>query len=211
MKIITIPVGFMEVNAYLYYEPDTKVGVVIDPGFNAERIWAEIQKAELQIIATLVTHGHFDHIGAVEPLLESTGALLYAARAEAMVLRNANINASISHLKTPIEITKYTPLDDGDEIRIGRAVLRVLLTPGHTVGSISLYDEREKVLFAGDTLFYRSIGRADRPTGNEDVLKASIREKLYTLPDDTRVLPGHGPETTIRDEKKYNPYVRPAK
>jgi len=208
MELITIPVGFMEVNAYLYYDPDMKEGVVIDPGFDAERIWAVIQKAGVRIVATVLTHGHFDHISAVHPLFQYTASLLYASRAESMVLRNANINASMEHSEIPIEIAEYIPLEEGDEIKVGGAVLKTILTPGHTIGSLCLYDAAEGILFAGDTLFRRSVGRADFPTGDEAALLLSVRDKLYDLPDETRVLPGHGSETTIGYEKANNPYVR---
>ena len=208
MELITIPVGYMEVNAYLYYDPVAKQGIVVDPGFEAERIWAAIQKAEVQVVGTVLTHGHYDHIGAVHSLFQYTGSILYAVRAEAMVLRNANINGSRDQSEIPIEISEYLPLDEGSTLTVGKSVLRAIMTPGHTIGSMCLYDESQNILFAGDTLFRRSVGRADLPTGDAAALVASIRNKLYILPDETRVLPGHGLETTIGYEKANNPYVR---
>jgi len=210
MEVIKIPVGLMSVNTYLYYDPVTLQGIVIDPGFEAEKIWAVIQKASLRITGTILTHGHYDHMGEVRNLFQHTASMLYAGRAEAMVLRNASINASRTHLAVPIEITEYAPLDEGTMIQVGQNQLRTILTPGHTVGSICLYDEAEGVLFAGDTLFQRSVGRTDFPTGDQAALVDSIQSRLFTLPDDVVVYPGHGASTTIGYEKKNNPYVRPA-
>jgi len=207
MEIIRLSVGVIAVNVYVYYDPVTKEGIVIDPGADANRVRDKMKRAGVTVTAIAATHGHWDHIGGVMDMFQHTGAFIYAAKAERMVLRNPALNGSLSMASRPIALMEYTPLEEGSVIQVGGASLRVLETPGHSCGSICLYDEANGVLFSGDTLFRESIGRTDFPTGDAEAIVASIRGKLYALPDDVKVYPGHGPVTTIGHEKMHNPYV----
>jgi len=207
MEIIRITVGGIQENVYIYYDLAARTGVVIDPGAEPARVWAAAQKAGLTISAIILTHGHCDHIGGVDGLLACADVPVYAARDEKKLLGSAVLNGSVRIMGQAMEIKEYRPLDDGDTIQAGAGVLRVITTPGHTAGSICLYDETAKVLFSGDTLFRVSVGRTDLPTGDGDTLVSSIQDKLYTLPDDTQVYPGHGFQTTIGYEKANNPYI----
>ena len=203
MKTVTILINNFE-NAYLYYDEATKNGVVIDPGGDADKILRVINDAGVQVSAILLTHGHFDHINAADEVKNATGARIYAHFEDEEKLLD----------KEPIfvwDVKKSVVADvfvrEGEVISAGGSSLSVIHTPGHTSGSICFYDEAEKVIFSGDTLFRRSVGRSDLPTGDGETLIKSIKEKLFVLPDSVMVYPGHEEKTDIGYEKKYNPYV----
>lgn len=182
LRVRTLAVGQLDNNVYVAGCPGTGLAVVIDPADEAGRILEAI--AGLSVQAILVTHGHPDHSGAAPALARALGIPVYLHPADAP---RAGLPAT-------------QPLGDGDEIRFGGASLRVIHTPGHTPGSVCLFGGG--CLFSGDTLFPGGPGAAEGP-GAFATIMASLRRRLFTLPDDTRVLPGHGPETTIADERPF--------
>lgn len=201
MRLITIPVGGLAENCYIYYDESTLAGAVIDPGGDANKILVKIQELNLNISAILLTHGHYDHTGAVGEVKAATGAEICACAGEDVILTDPKR----SYGGWVIDADRFL---EGDELYMfGNAVFRVIHTPGHTAGSCCYYDEAGKVLFSGDTLFHESVGRHDFPTGNRGQLMDSIKSKLFTLPDDVAVYPGHMEATTIGHEKGHNPFV----
>ena len=202
MKIKTLPLGELETNCYIAVSGGE--AAVIDPGADAGQILNTAENAEIKYI--ILTHAHFDHMGAAAELAEKSGAKLICSVADSLALSDSSVNLSgdfMPGLKPP---QADIMVREGDEIRFGDTVLRVIETPGHTIGGICLYGEG--TLFSGDTLFRRSVGRCDFPTGNGAALVNSIKEKLFVLPNGTVVYPGHGLPTTIGEEKRENPYVR---
>ena len=173
-------------------------GIMIDAGCSPADLEA-IRKSKIEIKAILLTHGHWDHIIAINELKKLTGAPIYCHEAEKQMLEDASINRSAFRDKK-IEITPDKLFKDGDTF----GNFRVIHTPGHTVGGVCYYDEKAKVLFTGDTLFKEGVGRTDLPAGNHELLLKGIAEKLFILPDDTTVFPGHGKSSTIGHEKANN-------
>jgi glyoxylase-like metal-dependent hydrolase (beta-lactamase superfamily II) len=207
MILRTIVVTDFATNCYLVGCPQTLEGAVIDPGGNARAILAAIKEAGLRIKYVLNTHGHFDHIGANEQILQAAGVTLAAHRLEAPMLTNPalNLGAMLGQLAPGPAASLL--LEEGDEIKIGRLRLGVLHTPGHTPGGISLYEAAERVVFTGDALFNMGIGRTDFPGGDHALLLKSIQEKLFALPEGTKAYPGHGVATTIGYERSHNPWL----
>ena len=209
----TIDVGALEANCYLVRCPRTSQMLVIDPGAEADVILRRIAERGGRVVSILHTHGHFDHIGATEAVLaglpERVPLLAHPADAylyEA-VARSFGVPYGYELPKTPVLPDKQ--LDDGDEVRVGALRLEVVHTPGHTPGSISLVCG-DVCVFSGDTLFRRGIGRTDLPGGDEDAIYESILTRLYPLPAALVVYPGHGPATTIGEERRENPFVQAA-
>lgn len=196
-------------NTYVYYDEQTLVGVVVDPGVGPEKVIEAIDAKNIDIQHILLTHGHFDHIAAVPYIKHKYNAHICALKQENVVLLNPQFNGS-SLIGNPTTIVADKLLNDGDEIRIGNGTLKVIHTPGHTVGGACYYDEKNGVIFAGDTLFFESIGRTDFYTGDSHSIYASIKRKICSLPEDVTVFCGHGQQTTIGHEKKYNPYINKA-
>jgi glyoxylase-like metal-dependent hydrolase (beta-lactamase superfamily II) len=195
-----------EENCYLYACPQTREAVIIDPGDEAERILEAIQDLHLVPKYILNTHGHIDHICAIDEI-SSVYPVPLAIHPADVPLYSDEYNALI-YGRTP-PIVKRSPdllLQEGDTISFGTLTLNVLYTPGHSPGSICLVHPSHCV-FSGDTLFCRGIGRVDLPGGNYEQIEQSIRNKLYTLEDDLVVFPGHGQPTTIIEEKYENPFV----
>ena len=188
LHIEKMELGTFGTNAYIVVEKDTGESLLIDAPSSPDTILAGLEGTRPGNI--LLTHSHFDHTGALDSLRSVLRVPLAAHRADSSIL------------KTPSE----TYLEDGDTVSLGSRRLEVLHTPGHTPGGISFYGAKEKVVFSGDTLFAGSIGRDDFPGGDRTVLLGSIRERLFTLPNETRVYPGHGPATTVGREKKSNPF-----
>lgn len=202
MDIKTLSLGELETNCYVVTSGNA--AIIIDPAENAELILKAAGKADIKYI--ILTHAHFDHMGAAAELKEKTGAELICSLNESPALNDGRFNLSEAFMPYLKPVNADILVREGDEIRFGDSKLRVLETPGHTFGSICLYGEG--VLFSGDTLFRRSVGRIDFPTGSAGALINSIKEKLFTLPEETVVYTGHGPSTTICEEKTENPYVR---
>lgn len=205
MVIKKLILGMVETNCYIVFDKLSKRAVIIDPADSPKLIVDALSSEGVQADAVILTHGHFDHILGLQDF-EVENIKIYAAAAEAELLADAKLNSS-SRVHRPYTVIPDVLLEDGDNIEIPGIKLQVIATPGHTGGSICFYDSENKVLFSGDTLFYRSIGRTDLPTGSKREIIDSIRQKLFLLPDETKVYPGHGPETTIGYEKANNPYV----
>lgn len=201
------PLGPLGTNCYVVTDAKKTRAVVIDPGAADAGLIRRLEGCTVEAI--LLTHAHFDHIGGVEELRGRFGCPVYLHAAERNWLVDPALNGSLRWADVTPPIAGKLPdkeWADGDELELLGETFRVFHTPGHSPGSVSLL--AGDLLFAGDALFRRSIGRTDLPGGNEALLARSIREKLYVLGDDVLVLPGHGPETTIGEEKQENPFVR---
>ena len=206
MKIIQVGVGHLGTNCYIVSCEQTLQAAVIDPGGSAETILAEINKANLNVEYIINTHGHADHIAANDAIKQATGAKVLIHHEDANMLTNAQLNLSMYIGDGIVCQPADRLLHDGDSISFGNINFKTLHTPGHTPGGICLLDNN--VLIAGDTLFSESIGRTDFPGGSYSQLINSIKNQLLNLEDAVRVLPGHGPETTIGWERKYNPFIQ---
>jgi hydroxyacylglutathione hydrolase len=204
--VACVTVGTFDENCYLYACPQTREAVIIDPGDEAQRILDTIQELHLIPKYIINTHGHVDHICAIDEVSETYPVPLAIHPAD-VALYSDEYNARIYDRLPPL--VKRHPdllLQEGNTISFGTLTLEVLHTPGHSPGSICLVSQPYCV-FSGDTLFYRGIGRTDLPGGNYEQIEQSIRNKLYTLEDDLVVFPGHGQPTTIIEEKNENPFV----
>lgn len=207
MKIKSLEVGPFASNCHIVGS-ESGEGIVIDAGADADRILKAVEELKLDIKLVVATHGHIDHVGAIKEVKEATGAQFAIHKEDVQTLSGgggffaALLATSVSTPPQP-EIL----LQDGDNVRADGLSFSVLHTPGHSPGGICLLGYG--VVFSGDTLFYQSIGRFDFPGASGRQLLKSINDKLLTLPDDTIVYPGHGPETTIGDERRWNPFLRP--
>ena len=204
MKIEHIVVGPLQVNCFIAYEEDSLEALVVDPGDEAEKIIRLIEARRLKVSSIVCTHAHFDHIGAVRRLKEKTGAPVIIQREDVEIYMRAGEQAVLwgFQIEQPPEPDVY--VDDGDEIRAGKLRFKVLHTPGHSPGGISLYGGG--VIFTGDTIFAGSVGRTDFYGGSLEELKKSF-SKIISLPPETRIFPGHGPSTTVEKEKENNFFV----
>lgn len=199
-------VGVVQTNCYFVYDANTSECIIIDPGAEAQTLYEYIEEKRLKPVAILLTHGHFDHIGAVTMLRNKYGIKVYAARAERETLESPDINLSVQ-LGASMIIEADEWLEDGQEIELIGEKIRCLLTPGHTEGGMCFYFTGSDMLFSGDTLFEQSVGRTDFPGGSMRQIVQSIRTKLFVLPDHIKVYPGHGMMTSIGSEKMLNPYA----
>jgi glyoxylase-like metal-dependent hydrolase (beta-lactamase superfamily II) len=193
-------------NCYILGCERTREAAVIDPGDETDKILMSLASEKLTLKHILNTHGHFDHVGGNRQLKDATGAELLIHAADAAMLAQLSASAAAFGLSAQNSPPPDRTVAEGDRVTFGDIALTVLHTPGHTPGGISFHTDR--CVFVGDALFYGSIGRTDFPGGDYDTLIASIRTKLFTLDDDTTVYTGHGPATTVGQEKRSNPFVR---
>ncbi len=206
VALLQLPLGLMGANAYIVSAEGSKEACIIDPGDEYGKLERILKEKQLILAAILLTHGHFDHIGAARELRESTGAKIYAMKEEKETLENPEWNLSASY-GDGYSVKADVFLRDGENLTLAGLSIRVLHTPGHTAGGCCYYLEEEGILFSGDTLFHTSVGRSDFPGGSEAVLVRSIKEKLLCLPEDTRVYPGHMEATDIHTERVFNPFL----
>jgi len=201
-----LPVGPIMANCFILGCEETKKAAVIDPGDETDKILQALAEDGLPVEQIINTHCHFDHAGGNKKMKDATGAPLVLHSLELPVLEHLTTSAARWGLSVEASPEPDRTVDDGDTISFGNITLKVIHTPGHSPGGICLLTGG--VLFVGDTLFAGSIGRTDFPGGDHQTLLNSIREKLFSLDDHIRVYTGHGPETTIGDEKRTNPFVR---
>lgn len=199
-------VGPIQTNCYFLYREDTKECLIIDPGYEADKIEAYVQKKQLHVVGILLTHGHFDHITAADEVRKKFQTKIYASGKEKELMADPRMNVSVM-MGESVSLKADVWLEDGQELEMLGETMRCILTPGHTGGGMCFYFPRACMLFSGDTLFQESVGRTDFPTGSSRELIRSVREKLLVLPEAVRVYPGHGLMTTIRDEQMFNPYA----
>ena len=205
LKIEIFKVGPLATNCYLLTDKKTNKMAIIDPGGISSKLDEKLtQGGKCEYI--ILTHGHFDHIWGVEELRERSGAEVYAYEGEEKLCQDPALNVSAA-VGRSCGITPDHLFRDGEEFEFAGIRGRVIATPGHTGGSCCYYFEEDQILISGDTLFQESVGRTDFPTGSMSALVRSVKEKLFTLPDETRVYPGHGMMTTIGYEKENNAFV----
>lgn len=206
MKVEKFLTGIISTNCYLVINEDTKQAVVIDPAACPSYLMSHIKSEGLKIEAILLTHGHFDHIMGIDGFLSEFDVPVYVHEEDADAMEDPVLNQSSTYT-SGYTFGKARYLRDRQTLELAGYTFQVIHTPGHTKGGCCYYVASEGVLFSGDTLFQNSVGRTDFVNSSTSDLVHSVREKLFLLPDDTMVYPGHMGETKIGHEKKYNPYV----
>lgn len=203
-----LPVGPLQCNCSVIGDETTHEAMVIDPGDNIDEIIAILAKHNLQVKQIVITHAHIDHVGGAMKLRALTGAPILLNQNDYALLKMLDMQATWLGMATPGEVKIEASIGHDETLRAGSLAANVLHTPGHTEGSVCLYFPAEKLLIAGDTLFAGSIGRTDLPGGSFEKIMRSLHQRVLALPDETVVVPGHGPQTTIGDEREGNPYLR---
>jgi hydroxyacylglutathione hydrolase len=202
------PVGPLQCNCSVIGDEATHEAIVIDPGDNIDRILSTLQRHALTLKQILITHGHIDHVGGAMKLKQATGAPIYMNSGDSMQLDMMDTMAAWIGIPSPGTVTVDASLQDAATVQVGGLNAIAIHTPGHTEGSSCIYFPDEKRLIAGDTLFAGSIGRTDLPGGDMAKMMRSMHSSILSLPEDTVVIPGHGPATTIGEEKQSNPFLR---
>ncbi len=202
-----LPVGALLCNCSILGDPQTGDAMVIDPGDDVDRIVSVVQAHRLRVNRIVITHAHIDHVGGAMKLKSLTGAPILMNPHDRRLLQELGTQAAWIGVRLPDPVIVDAALDDGDRVGEGNLAAQVIHTPGHTEGSVCLLLGAEKLLIAGDTLFAGGIGRTDLPGGSYEKIIASLHDRLMPLPDDIRVIPGHGPLTTIGEERQRNPFL----
>lgn len=209
LRVGRMVIGSVQTNCYFVYDEEQegaqKDVLLFDPADKGAFIYDQLKAKGFRVAAIFLTHAHFDHIWGVQELRGKSGAKVYAYEGEQPLCENSDMNVS-AQVGRPCTVKPNAYLKDGEEITVAGISCKVIATPGHTIGSCCYYFEEAGVLISGDTLFQESVGRTDLPTGSGGQLCRSIQDKLFVLPDETKVYPGHGDATTIRYEKAYNPF-----
>lgn len=210
LRINSMVLGYVQTNCYFAWRDSdqaVKEAIVIDPADRGDIIFEKATEKGLKIVGIFITHGHYDHIMGVSELAKLTGAKVYAGKAEKELLEDALLNVS-GEVGTPYTLAADVYLSDGEELALADLNIRVIATPGHTAGGVCYYLPADATLFSGDTLFREAVGRTDLPTGNMRDLVTSIKTKLFVLPEETIVYPGHDATSDIAFEKQCNPFVQ---
>ena len=203
-----LPVGPLQCNCSVIGDEATREAMVIDPGDDIEDVAAIIRKHNLKVKQIVITHAHIDHVGGAMKLRTLTGAPILLNQNDYALLKMIDVQATWVGMESPGEVKIDAELAHGENLSAGSLSANVLHTPGHSEGSVCLYFPAEKLLIAGDTLFAGSIGRTDLPGGSFEKIMRSLHHRVLALPDDTVVIPGHGPKTTVGDEREGNPYLK---
>ncbi|HEV2960715.1 MAG TPA: MBL fold metallo-hydrolase [Candidatus Angelobacter sp.] len=202
------PVGPLQCNCSVIGDDQTHEAMVIDPGDQVEEILNILREHSLKLTQIVVTHAHIDHVGGAMKLKAATGASILMNQDDHALLKLLDVQATWVGMQSPGPVQVDDAVGNGRVLKIGNVSANVIHTPGHTEGSICLYFPKEKTLIAGDTLFAGSIGRTDLPGGSFEKIINSIHSRLMALPDETHVIPGHGPATTIGTERETNPFLQ---
>lgn len=208
MILETFPVGPLQCNCTILGDEQTREAMVIDPGDNIPDILMRLAKHGLTLKQIVVTHAHIDHVGGAVQLKKATGAPILLNQSDMPLLKMMDVQAGWLGIETPQVAPPDTSAEEGMVVGIAHHAAQVIHTPGHTPGSVCLHFAPDNLLLAGDTLFAGSIGRTDLPGGDSRKILRSIHDRLLTLPDETRVIPGHGPATTIGQEREANPFLQ---
>lgn len=200
--------GAVGTNCYVAADSESGQCIIIDPADNVQQLQKMISESGCQPAAILLTHGHIDHIKAAKDLKDIYNINIYAGREEEETLSNPQINLSTAIIGEEFVLKADVLLDDGQKIKLAGMNIEAIHTLGHTAGGMCYYIADENILFSGDTLFAESVGRTDFPGGSMSSIVSSIKNKLFVLPEDTRVFPGHGEGTSVKYEKQYNPFCQ---
>jgi hydroxyacylglutathione hydrolase len=203
-----LPVGPLQCNCSIVGDEETREAMVIDPGDQVEDILHILREAKLQLKQIVITHAHIDHVGGAMKLKAATGAPILMNQSDYALLKMLDMQAAWVGMQSPGEVKIDEGIGDGRVLQIGGIAGNVMHTPGHTEGSICLHFPQQKKLIAGDTLFAGSIGRTDLPGGSMEKILRSLHTRVLALPDETQVTPGHGPQTTIGEERETNPFLQ---
>jgi glyoxylase-like metal-dependent hydrolase (beta-lactamase superfamily II) len=203
-----LPVGPLQCNCSILGDEQTHEAMVIDPGDQVEDVLSILESENLNLKQIVITHAHIDHVGGAMKLKAATGAPILMNQNDLALLKMLDLQAAWVGMRAPGNVQIDEPVSEGKILRIGAIEGSVLDTPGHTEGSICLHFRQQQTLIAGDTLFAGSIGRTDLPSGSYEKILHSLHNQLLALPDETQVVPGHGPMTTIGRERESNPFLQ---